>query len=63
MSEKNAKFLEILISQIRKYRDVDAILGEALRILGQTDIIQPLGDLLHLRPRGRCRASIDLVMM
>jgi hypothetical protein len=50
MPEENAKFLEILIGQMRKNRDVDAILSEALRILGKADILQPLGDMVHHPP-------------
>jgi len=47
MSEENAKLLEILIGQMGKNRDVDAVLDEALRILGQANTFQPLRNMLH----------------
>jgi hypothetical protein len=47
MPEENPNFPEILIRQVRKDRDVDAILGETLSILGQADVLEPFRDLLH----------------
>jgi hypothetical protein len=39
--------LEVLISQMRQHRDIDAILGEALAVLGQPEFFEPIRDLLH----------------
>jgi hypothetical protein len=37
MAEQDAQFLEILIGQIAKNREIDAVLSKAMGILGQAE--------------------------
>ena len=50
MAEQDAHILEVLVSQMRQHRDIDAVLGEALAVLGQPELFEPIRNLLHRRP-------------
>ena len=50
MAEQDAHILEVLVSQMRQHRDIDAVLGEALAVLGQAEFFEPIRNLLHRRP-------------
>ena len=50
MPEKDADLLEVLISQIAKDRDINAIFGKALRVLGHAELFEPICNLLHRGP-------------
>jgi hypothetical protein len=41
-----------LIGQVTQDREIDVVLGKALRVLGQAELFEPLRDLLH-RNRSR----------
>src|SRR5262245_2133735 len=47
MSEQNAEVLEILLRQIADDREVNGVVGEALGVLGQAELFEPVRDLLH----------------
>jgi hypothetical protein len=51
MAEQDAHILEVLVSQMRQHRDIDAVLGEALAVLGQAEFFEPIRNPLHRRPR------------
>jgi hypothetical protein len=46
MAEQDAHILEVLVSQMRQYRDIDAVLGETLGVLGQAEPSEPIRNLL-----------------
>jgi hypothetical protein len=50
MAEENAHILEVLVSQMRKHRDIDAVLSEAFAVLGHAEFFEPISNLLHRRP-------------
>ena len=52
MPERNADILQVLVSQMGEYGDVNFILGKALPSLPQTKSPKPVRNLLHTRPRG-----------
>ncbi len=47
MTERYPNVLEVLIGQIREDGKADVVLGKALRVLPETELLQPVGDLLH----------------
>jgi hypothetical protein len=47
IAENDTHFLQILISQIGKHGEIDAILGKALGVLGHAKPIEPVRNLLH----------------
>ena len=47
MPERDAELFEVLIGQIAKDRDIDVVLGKALRVLGHAELFEPVRDLLH----------------
>jgi hypothetical protein len=51
MPERDADVLEILIRQEAEYRDINFILGKALRVLPETKLSKPVRNLLHAAPR------------
>ena len=51
MPERDADVLEILIRQKAEYRDINFILGKALRVLPETKLSKPVRNLLHAVPR------------
>jgi len=50
MPEQDADVFEILIGQVAKRRDIDPILGKALRVLGHAERFEPVRNLLHRSP-------------
>jgi hypothetical protein len=47
ITENNAQLLQVLISQIGKDFKMDAVFGKTLHVLGHTELIEPIRDLLH----------------
>ena len=47
MAQQNAEVLEILLCQIADDREVNGVVGEALGVLGQAELFEPVCDLLH----------------
>jgi hypothetical protein len=41
------QFFEILVGQIRQDNKADIVLGKALRVLPETELLKPINDLLH----------------
>ena len=57
----NAKVFKVLIGQVGKDREINAVFGKALRVLGHAELFEPIRNLLHgakpTRPR-RCDEDI-----
>src|SRR6266702_2432094 len=53
MPQQNAEVLEILLRQIADDREVNGVVGEALGVLGQAELFEPVRDLLHRDPTPR----------
>ncbi len=55
MAERgNPEFFQVLIGQLRQYREIDIVRGEVLGVLGHTELVEPTCDLLpslHGLPR------------
>jgi hypothetical protein len=49
--EQDADVLEVLIGNMGKDRDVDAVFRKCARVLGQAEHCEPIGNFLHRRPR------------
>ena len=49
MPKQDTDVLEVLISQMAQYREIDPVLGEALRVLGHAELFEPVSNLLHRR--------------
>ena len=47
MPEQDADIFEVLISQMRECRNINPVLGNALRILGHAERFEPIRNLLH----------------
>src|SRR5262245_14741103 len=47
MPQQNTQVLEILLCQIADDREVNGVGGEALGVLGQAELFEPVRDLLH----------------
>ena len=47
MPERDAKLFEIVIGQMREYRDIDVIFDKALGVLGHAEVLEPVRNLLH----------------
>src|SRR5579863_6939873 len=54
---RNANLFEVLICQIRQNDKADVVLGKALRVLPEAELLQPLSYLLHRGSAPQCRAS------
>ena len=50
MAEQDAHILEVLVSEMRQHREVDAVLSEAPAVLGHAEFFEPIRNLLHRRP-------------
>ena len=57
MPEQDAYLLQVLIGQISEHREINSVLGKALRVLPETELLQPVGDLLHRGSAPDYRAS------
>ena len=47
MSERHPNVLEVLIREIRQDGKADVVLDKSLRVLSETELLQPISDLLH----------------
>src|SRR5262249_10337787 len=47
MPQQNTEILEILLCQIADDREVNSVVREALGVLGQAELFEPVRDLLH----------------
>jgi hypothetical protein len=47
VTNQNPELLQILIRQIGEDAEVDAVLGKALRVLPETELFEPIRNLLH----------------
>ena len=48
MTERRyANLFEVLVGQIRQDDKADVVLGKALRVLPETELLKPVSDLLH----------------
>jgi len=61
MPKRDADFFKISVSQVRQHRQVDVILGKPLCVLPETELLQPVGDLLHRGSAPDYRASFTRV--
>jgi hypothetical protein len=52
MSKQDADIFEVLIGKVGKCVNSDAVLGEALRVLGHAELFEPVSNVLHRRPPG-----------
>ena len=50
IAEKNAQLLQVLIGQIGQDREINAVFGKALRVLGHAELFEPVRHLLHCGP-------------
>jgi hypothetical protein len=44
---RNANLFEVLIGQIRQDEKANIVLGKPLRVLSETELVEPVRDLLH----------------
>src|SRR5215831_16116355 len=47
MPERDAKLFEVLIGQMREYRDIDVVYSKTLCVLRHAELFEPVRDLLH----------------
>jgi hypothetical protein len=47
IAKYDAQFLQILISEIGEDGEIDAVLGEAPRVLRHAELVEPVRNLLH----------------
>src|SRR3954451_15486594 len=47
----HAQLFEVLISQIAQYREIDVVVGKALRVVRQAEALEPVCNLLHSTSR------------
>lgn len=59
MSERNCDVSEIVVCQMRKYGDVNFIVGKTLRVLSETKLPKPRGNLWHVASRFAGRTQQD----
>ena len=62
MPQQNAELLEILLCQIADDREVNGVVGEALGVLGQAELFEPVRDLLHRDPSPRIRRGLTALL-
>jgi hypothetical protein len=55
MPEQDTDVLEVLISQVGECRNADPVFSKAFCILSETELLEPVSDLLHRGSPG-CRA-------
>jgi hypothetical protein len=49
MTERHPDLFKVLIGEIGQDGKADVVLGKALRVLSETELLEPLSDLLHYR--------------
>jgi hypothetical protein len=47
MSEQDTDILQVLVSQMRECRGFNPVIGKALCLLPETELLKPVSDLLH----------------
>jgi hypothetical protein len=47
MPEQDADVFQVLIRQMREYREINSILGKPLGVLGHAELFEPVRNLLH----------------
>src|SRR5262245_42115904 len=57
MAQQNAEILEILLCEVADDREINSVVGEALGVLRQAELFEPLRNLLHCRPLRRFLSS------
>ena len=50
ITEKDAQLLQVLIGQIGQDREINAVFGKGLRVLGHAELLEPIRHLLHCGP-------------
>jgi hypothetical protein len=59
MTQGHPDLSKVLIGQIGQDGKADVVLGKALRVLPETELLKPVSDLLHGGPSPRgCRAEL-----
>ena len=58
IAEQDAELFKILIRQIGEDAEVDPVIGKALCVLPKSDLLKPVGDLLHRGSASNCRAFV-----
>src|SRR5271165_1667062 len=53
MPQRNADVLEVQIAKMGKYGNINLILGKTLSVLPETELFQPVRNLLHRGPFSR----------
>jgi hypothetical protein len=60
MAEQDTHILEVLVSEMRQHRDIDAVLGKALAVFRQAELFEPIHNLLHrAAPTGLTPSDLD----
>ena len=57
MSERHPNLFKVLIGEIGQDGKADVVLGKALRVLLETELLKPVSDLLHRGGAPEYRAS------
>ena len=47
VTEQDADLLQVLIGQVRKYREINPVFSKALRVLRHAELFEPVRNLLH----------------
>jgi hypothetical protein len=55
ITENDAQFLQVLIGQVGKNREINAVLGETQGVLGHAELLEPVRNLLHGGPVQKAR--------
>jgi hypothetical protein len=50
VAECNSEVFEVLIGQVGKDREINAVFGKTLCVLGHAEFFEPISNLLHRRP-------------
>ena len=50
VSERNTNFPEVLICEMTENGNVNLVLGKSLSVLPETELFEPVRNLLHRRP-------------
>jgi hypothetical protein len=56
MTERHPDLFKVLIGEIGQDGKADVVLGKALRVLSETELLKPLRNLLHRGGTPDCRA-------
>ena len=58
ITEDDAQFLQVLIGEVSKDREINAVLCKTLRVLGHAELFEPVSNLLHWRPPADLAPSV-----